>query len=111
MPGYFSKTIFIWASTLNRQFQSDRPLTKLVTDITYLPFGQKLLYLSTIMDLYNREIIAYTIGDKQDAAFVLDTLHQLPPMPQCLMHSDQGSVYTSHSYQEEISGEYAFLML
>ncbi|MBC2370372.1 IS3 family transposase [Listeria booriae] len=92
----------IYANQLNRQFQSDRPLTKLVTDITYLPFGQKLLYLSSIMDLYNGEIIAYTIDDKQDVALVLDTLHQLPPMSQCLMHSDQGSVYTSYSYQEEI---------
>lgn len=54
------------------------------------------------MDLYNGEIIAYTIGDKQDVAFVLDTLHQLPPMSHCLMHSDQGSVYTSYSYQEAI---------
>lgn len=50
----------IYDNQLNRQFQSDRPLTKLVTDTTYLPFGQKLLYLSTIMDLYNGEIIANT---------------------------------------------------
>lgn len=57
---------------LNRQFSSDAPLKKLVTDITYLPFGQKHLYLSSIMDLYNGEIIVYTIGDKQDTAFVLD---------------------------------------
>ncbi|HBI1692358.1 TPA: hypothetical protein I0F65_RS14395 [Enterococcus faecalis] len=34
--------------------------------------------MSSIMDLYNGEIIAYTIGDKQDTAFVLYTLDQLP---------------------------------
>ena len=87
---------------LNRQFSSDAPLKKLVTDITYLPFGQKQLYLSSIMDLYNGEIITYTIGDKQDTAFVLDTLDQLPQTTDCLLHSDQGSVYTSFDYQNQI---------
>ncbi|MEI1423711.1 DDE-type integrase/transposase/recombinase, partial [Bacillus cabrialesii] len=66
---------------LDRNFQSDRPLEKLVTDITYLPYGQKQLYLSSILDLYNGEVIAYTIGDKQDTDFVLDTLEQLPTLP------------------------------
>lgn len=87
---------------LNRQFSSEAPLKKLVTDITYLPFGQKQLYLSSIMDLYNGEIIAYTIGDKQDRAFGLDTLNQLPKTTDCLLHSDQGSVYTSYGYQNQI---------
>ena len=48
---------------LDRNFQSERPLEKLVTDITYLPYGQKQLYLSSILDLYNGEVIAFTIGD------------------------------------------------
>ncbi|MCC2931963.1 IS3 family transposase [Bacillus sp. LBG-1-113] len=88
---------------LNRNFQSDRPLEKLVTDITYLPYGQKQLYLSSILDVYNGEVIAFTIGDKQDTDFVLNTLDQLPTMPQnCVLHSDQGSVYTSYEYQKAI---------
>ena len=37
-----------------------------------------MLYLSSILDLYNGEIVAYSIADKQDTAFVLDTLNQLP---------------------------------
>ncbi len=49
---------------LNRDFSAKRPLEKLVTDITYLPFGSKMQYLSTIIDLYNGEIIAYKIDDK-----------------------------------------------
>lgn len=51
---------------LNRQFGSNERFQKLITDITYLPFGRKQLYLSSIMDLYNGEIIAYNIGEKQD---------------------------------------------
>ncbi|MGG2071200.1 IS3-like element ISBsu1 family transposase [Bacillus spizizenii ATCC 6633 = JCM 2499] len=89
---------------LDRNFQSDRPLEKLVTDITYLPYGQKQLYLSSILDLYNGEVIAFTIGDKQDTDFVLDTLHQLPTLPEnCVLHSDQGSVYTSYEYQKAVN--------
>ncbi|MGQ8924377.1 IS3 family transposase, partial [Bacillus halotolerans] len=88
---------------LNRNFQSDRPLEKLVTDITYLPYGQKQLYLSSILDVYNGEVIAFTIGDKQDTDFVLNTLDQLPTLPQnCVLHSDQGSVYTSYEYQKAV---------
>ncbi|WP_336183282.1 IS3 family transposase [Bacillus sp. 205(2023)] len=88
---------------LNRNFQSDHPLEKLVTDITYLPYGQKQLYLSSILDVYNGEVIALTIGDKQDTDFVLNTLDQLPTLPQnCVLHSDQGSVYTSYEYQKAV---------
>ncbi len=88
---------------LDRNFQSDRPLEKLVTDITYLPYGQKQLYLSSILDLYNGEVIAFTIGDKQDTDFVLHTLDQLPTLPEnCVLHSDQGSVYTSYEYQKAV---------
>ena len=73
-------------------------MKKLTTDITYLPFGPKRLYLSSIMDLHNGEIIAYTIGSKQDTKFVLDTLNQIDLPKDVLLHSDQGSVYTSAEY-------------
>lgn len=90
-------------NVLNRDFRAERPLQKLVTDITYLPFGPKPLYLSSIQDLFNGEIIAYSIGDCQNVAFVLDTLNQLPSLPEgCTLHSDQGSVYTSYAYQQTI---------
>lgn len=101
-PGH---TAIVAENLLNRDFTAKRPLEKLVTDVTYLPFGNTLLYLSTIIDVFNREIIAYTISDKQDTAFVLDTLNQLDQFersPDCLLHSDQGSVYTSHDYQQAV---------
>ena len=37
-----------------------------------------MMYLSSILDLYNGEVVASSIADKQDTAFVLDTLNQLP---------------------------------
>ncbi len=90
---------------LKRQFGADAPIQKLVTDITYLPFGGKTLYLSSILDLYNSEIVAYSIADKQDTTFVLDTLNQLPTLPGTMLHSDQGIVYTSEAYQTAVKGK------
>ena len=86
-----------------RDFHANKPLEKLGTDITYLPFGQSMMYLSSIIDFYNGEVIAQTIGFKQDISFVLDTLNQLPELPEgCILHSDQGSVYTSYVYQQTV---------
>lgn len=89
---------------LNGEFEASRPLEKLVSDITYLPWGEHPLYLSSIMDLFNGEIIAYTIGSVQDVSFVLNTLEQIPKIvDSCILHTDQGSVYTSRSYQVHVN--------
>ena len=89
-------------NTLNRNFKASRLNEKWVTDITYLPYGSTMLYLSTIMDLYNNEIVAYKIGTSQDINLVLDTLREAVELGEpvgLLLHSDQGSVYTSHAYR------------
>lgn len=91
---------------LNRDFKANRPLEKLVTDITYIPYGSSMLYLSTIMDLYNGEIIASTLSPTQNLKCVLDTLNQLPRLTKpCVLHSDQGSVYTSREYQKHVQNK------
>lgn len=50
--------------------------------------------------LYIGEIVAQTIDSTQDTSFVLDTLYQF--YQGCIMHSDQGSVYTSYAYQKSV---------
>lgn len=67
---------FKTSNLIDRKFHSKKPLEKITTDITYLDYGPKRLYLSSIMDLFNGEILSYTISDKQDIACVLDTLNQ-----------------------------------
>lgn len=100
---YKGKESIVANNVINRDFSSKRPLEKLVTDVTYLPWGEKRLYLSSIMDLYDGQIIAYTLGDKQDVGFVLDTLNQIQDLSKpCILHSDQGSVYTSRVYQTTV---------
>ncbi|MFB5088422.1 IS3 family transposase [Psychrobacillus sp. PGGUH221] len=94
---------YVAPNLLARDFTTSKPMEKLVTDITYLPYGQSMMYLSSILDVYNGEIVAQTIGIKQDTDFVLDTLYQLPELPEgCILHSDQGSVYTSYAYQKAV---------
>lgn len=53
-----------------------RPNEKWVTDITYLLFNGKKIYLSTIQDLYNNEIISYKISERNDLKLVADTVKE-----------------------------------
>ncbi|MDN4527738.1 IS3 family transposase, partial [Fictibacillus fluitans] len=62
------------------------------------------LYLSTIMDLYNNEILAYRISDKQDTSLVTQTLEDAcrgRETYEVILHSDQGAQYTSYAFQEK----------
>lgn len=85
---------------MQRQFKANQPMEVLTTDITYLPFGNSMLYLSLILDVYNGEIVAYKIDNKQGQSLVNDTLNQIDMPENCILHSDQDSVYTSYSYYQ-----------
>lgn len=90
---------------LNRNFKATRPGLKFSVDISYLEVKQPFrdfLYLCAILDLYNNEIVAYTINDTLDVDFVLAAVRQLEERgfeKGALIHSDQGIQFTSHSYQ------------
>ena len=74
-----------------------------VTDITYLIFNGKRAFLSTILDLYNRKIIAYKISKFNNVNLVIDTLNQAivkrKDVSGLIIHSDQGYQYTSFEYK------------
>ncbi|WP_162253534.1 DDE-type integrase/transposase/recombinase, partial [Companilactobacillus tucceti] len=55
--------------------------------------------LSSILDSFNNEIIAYEISDHPDETLVMNTLKQLDELPEnVILHSDQGSTYTSINF-------------
>ncbi|MFF3022318.1 IS3 family transposase [Gottfriedia sp. NPDC057948] len=86
---------------LNREFNTKDPNKKWVTDITYLIFNGKRLYLSVIQDLYNNEIVSYQISERNDLKLVLDTVKKARKKRDVrglLLHSDQGFQYTSKRY-------------
>lgn len=91
---------------LNRQFKQERPGKVLLTDITYLSYGfYKRAYLSTIKDASTNEIMAYRLSTNLYLDFVLNTMWDLVnqkkvPIPEdAFVHSDQGSHYTSPTFQ------------
>lgn len=91
---------------LNRNFTAETPNEKWVTDITELKlFGEKL-YLSPVLDLFNGEIITYTIGSRPTYSLVSEmlekALERLPEEHQLLMHSDQGWHYQMKSYSHTL---------
>ncbi len=89
---------------IKRDFTASKPNQKWVTDITYIQYGSTTKYLSTIMDLFNNEIIAYKLYEHQQTPLVIDTLKialENRNYPEgVILHSDQGSVYTSYAFQE-----------
>ena len=92
----------VFENRLNRDFSSNAPLKKLVTDITYVPTTDGFLYLSAIQDLFNNEIVSYHISSRNDLDLVFATLNKLPSAIGAILHSDQGSQYTNRRYQEAL---------
>lgn len=98
------ESIIIAPDLLKRDFTASEPNKKWVTDITYIQYGSTTKYLSTIIDLFNNEIVAYKLYEHQQTPLVIDTLKMALESrnnPEgIIIHSDQGSVYTSYAFQD-----------
>ena len=88
---------------LKRNFKVDKPNQKWCTDITYLIYKNQRTFLSSIIDLYDKKIIAYVISKFNNNKMVIDTLNQAIAKRKdvygCILHSDQGFQYTSYEYK------------
>ena len=90
-------------NVVNRQFRRE-PRKVLLTDITYLFFNDGKCYLSTILDAFTHEILAYRVSLSLKVDFVLETVEQLIAEHGCtlddetIVHSDQGCHYTSYAF-------------
>ena len=89
---------------VNRKFNTNAPNKIWTTDITYLILNGKRAYLSTILDLYDRKIVAYKISNRNDLNIVMDTLNEAiktrKDVKGLILHSDQGFQYTSFQYKK-----------
>ena len=89
---------------LRRDFTADKPGQRLVGDITYLRTGEGWLYLATVIDLYNREVVGWSMADHMRVELVSDALTMAHTHGRvgegAVFHSDRGSVYTSATYAE-----------
>ncbi|HHV2637526.1 TPA: IS3 family transposase [Escherichia coli] len=88
---------------LQRQFNPDAPDERWVTDITYIRTHEGWLYLAVVVDLFSRKIIGWSMQSRMTKDIVLNALlmavWRRNPEKQVLVHSDQGSQYTSHEWQ------------
>ncbi|MDY2880911.1 MAG: IS3 family transposase, partial [Candidatus Borkfalkiaceae bacterium] len=88
---------------LKRNFTADKPFEKLTTDVTGFSVCNEKVYLSPIMDLYNREIISYSISKSpnfdQTREMLQGLFEKLPQDATPLLHSDQGWQYQMRAFQ------------
>lgn len=93
---------YVAPNLLNREFRLHGPRAVLLTDITYLPYGDdKVAYMSTILDAYTKQLLAYVVSDSLQVDFVLETInnlvrdHGVSLNSETLINSDQGVQYRS----------------
>lgn len=89
---------------LNQNFNAAKPNEKWVSDITYIWTDEGWLYLATVMDLFSRKLIGWSLSERMTTKLVADALmtalwnRKMPK--QVIVHSDRGSQYCSFEYQQ-----------
>ncbi|MBU3121759.1 IS3 family transposase [Acinetobacter soli] len=100
---YAGTPAVIAANSLNRQFNPTEPNQLWVTDITYIRTHEGWLYLAVVIDLFSRLVVGWSMKSRITTDLVLDALlmalWRRNPKNKVLIHSDQGSQYTSHEWQ------------
>jgi transposase InsO family protein len=91
---------------LERDFTTDRPNQKWVTDITYIRTAEGWLYLAAVLDLFSRRIVGWVMSDRMISDLKVSALkmavQQRQVDPGLLHHSDQGGQYTAEEYKQLI---------
>ena len=91
---------------LERDFVASRPNQKWATDVTQVNIHDRKLYLSPILDMFNGEIISYTISSSPDLKMVMSMLNKafkkVKDTEGMIMHSDQGWHYQHMRYQQAL---------
>ena len=96
---YGGKPSVVVDNTLGRQFDVSAPNTVWVTDITYIKTYEGFAYLAVVIDLYSRRVVGWSMQGRQttDVALqaLLSAVWRRKPKNKVLIHSDQGSQFTS----------------
>lgn len=89
------------ANTLNRNFDKNEPLNAVVSDLTYVRVGSKWNYICILLDLYNRKIIGFSVGERKDAALVYRAFSTVKGDLSHikLFHTDRGSEFKNEKIE------------
>jgi putative transposase len=92
-------------NVLQREFQVDEEMYVLVSDLTSVRVGRDWNYVSFLIDLYNREIVGYSAGERKDAALVQRAFASVnrPLESVKLFHTDRGSEFKNVDIDELLS--------
>ena len=100
---------YIAENILERNFHADKPNEKWLTDVTEFKWYEGIvvhkIYLSAILDLYDRRIVAYVVSDRNDNPLVFKTLDRAVaanPGAHPLFHSDRGFQYTNRVFHQKL---------
>ena len=89
---------------LDEQFNPDGPNAVWCSDITYIWTTDGFVCLTSIMDLYSRRIIAWTLSHTLEVSCVIDTMNKAKARRKTdlplILHSDRGSQYVSQEYRK-----------
>jgi len=89
---------------LNRDFFASNPDEKYVGDITYIQTTQGWLYLATVIDLYSRKVVGWSIDENMKTSLIIDALGMAiknrNPNKGLIFHSDRGVQYSSNFFKE-----------
>jgi len=106
-PGrYGGKPAIVAQNKLNRQFDVSAPDRVWVTDITYIKTYEGWLYLSVVIDLFSRRVVGWSMQSRMTTDLALQALlmavWRRKPKVTVMIHSDQGSQFTSREWQSFI---------
>lgn len=91
---------------LNREFESNKFGEKWLTDVTEMKYGSEgKAYLSAILDLGDKSIVSFVIGNSNNNELVLKTFdiaHKMHPNEKPIFHSDRGFQYTAKSFKKKL---------
>ena len=89
---------------LDRDFNSGLANTKYVGDITYIHTAEGWLYLATVIDLFSRKVVGWSMDDNMRVSLVNDALkmaiQRRKPPSGLIWHTDRGSQYASHAHKD-----------
>lgn len=90
----------IFSNKLRREFNQIVPFKVFCTDITYIPFHNRFVYLSVIKDIASGEVVAWNVSMCVDMSLVTETIEnlKLDSYENIMIHSDQGFHYTNPAY-------------
>jgi transposase InsO family protein len=97
------------ADLIGRNFTAPRPGERLVGDITCLITGQGRLFLATVIDLHNREVVGHALGPDPTTSLVTEAIELATARdlisPDAVFHSDRGTQYTSHKFRDALTAQ------